>query len=136
MAPRVEIIQAGLGSRGLRYSVTYRGAMLVENTRTPAFAACRALLARGITGRLEVWRPGKASADMQLDIETGAGLTISETDAHGLQVVPWRPFAQDPQNAPLSSDVRAPAAILPRPRRFPRPAKSPVLGPMSSCESL
>ena len=96
MAPRVEIIQAGLGSRGLRYSFTYRGAMLVENTRTPAFAACRALLARGITGRLEVWRPGKTCADMQLDIETGAGLTISETDAHGLQVVPWQPFARHP----------------------------------------
>jgi len=32
-------------------------------------AACRALLALGITGTLEMWRGGKAWPDMQLDIE-------------------------------------------------------------------
>jgi hypothetical protein len=92
---RVEITPTRLGNRGQRYSVTYRGALLIAGTRTPAFAACRALLARGITGRLQVWRPGKSVHDMQLDIERGAGVMITETDAHGLQVVPWRPFAQD-----------------------------------------
>jgi len=82
--------------------------MLVENTRTPAFAACRALLARDITGRLEVWRRGNTCMDMQLDIETGAGLTISETDTHGLQVVPWQPFARHPVEP--SAFVQLPSA--------------------------
>jgi hypothetical protein len=128
MTHRVEITPIGLGSRGQRYSVTYRGAMLVENTRTPAFAACRALLARGITGRLEVWRRGKTSGDMQVDIETGAGLTISETDTHGLQVVPWQPFARHPVER--SAFVRHPSAggDLASAPSFPRPAKSHVLG--------
>ena len=128
MTHRVEIIQTGLGSRGQRYSVTYRGAMLVEKTKKPAFAACRALLARSITGRLEVWRPGKSSADMQLDIETGAGLTISETDTHDLQAVPWQPFARHPVER--SAFVQHPSAggDFASAASFPRPAKSPVLG--------
>jgi hypothetical protein len=58
--------------------------------RNPIFDASRALLARGITGRLEVWRRGKISADMQLDIERGAGLAICETATESLRVVPWR----------------------------------------------
>jgi hypothetical protein len=60
---------------------------LVEGRRNPIFDACRALLARGITGRLEVWRRGKTSADIQLDIERGAGLAISETATESLRVV-------------------------------------------------
>jgi hypothetical protein len=44
------------------------------------------LLARGITGRLEVWRRGKTSWDMQLDIEKGAGLANCETAAESLRV--------------------------------------------------
>jgi hypothetical protein len=46
--------------------------------------ACRALLARGITGRIGVCRPGRLRADLQLDTEKSAGLTISETDTRGL----------------------------------------------------
>jgi hypothetical protein len=66
-----------IGATG--YRVLYAGKVLAEGRRNPIFDACRALLARGITGRLEVWRRGKTSADMQLDIEKGAGLTIRET---------------------------------------------------------
>ena len=49
------------------------------------------MLARGITGRLEVWRSSKTSADLQLGIERGGGLAIWETAAESLRVVPWRP---------------------------------------------
>ena len=37
----------------------YASETLVEGGRNPIFDACRALLARGITGRLEVWRPAR-----------------------------------------------------------------------------
>jgi hypothetical protein len=80
-----------LTEQGQRYRLTYAGETIVEGRRNPVFDACRALLARGITGRLEVWRGGKASADMQLDIELGAGLAIRETATESLRVVPWRP---------------------------------------------
>ena len=56
---RVEFEPIGLTEHGRRYRVTYAGETLVEGRRNPIFDACRALLARGITGRLEVWRRGK-----------------------------------------------------------------------------
>ena len=83
----VMIIPAGLGKRGQQYSVTYLGGLLVESTRNPEFDACRALLARGITSELAVWRRGAAAPCMMLDIVSGAGLTISETDKNGLRLV-------------------------------------------------
>jgi hypothetical protein len=72
--------------------VTYAGETLVEGRRNPIFDACRALLAWGITGRLEVWRRGRTSADMQLDIERGARFAIRETTTLSLRLVPWHPW--------------------------------------------
>jgi hypothetical protein len=88
---RVEIEPTHLTERGRRYRVTYAGEVLNEGRKNPIFDACRALLARGITGRLEVWRRGKTSADVQLDIERGALFVIRETDTESLRLVPWRP---------------------------------------------
>jgi hypothetical protein len=48
----VEIKVVKYASTGARYRVLYNGDVLVEGARTPVFAACRALLARGITGKL------------------------------------------------------------------------------------
>jgi hypothetical protein len=94
-AHAIEIEPATLGVRGQRYRVTYLGEVLIEGTRNPEFDACRALLAHGITGTLEVWRPGGVAADMRLNIERGAKLTISETDDRGLRPVRWEPFSSD-----------------------------------------
>jgi hypothetical protein len=69
----------------------YASEILAEGRRNPIFDACRALLVRGITGRLEVWRRAKTSADMQLDIEKGAGLTVAENDYDGLRLRPYKP---------------------------------------------
>jgi hypothetical protein len=45
--------------------------------RDPHSVARRTLqLSRGVTGGLEIWRLGKAAADMELDIERSAGLTV------------------------------------------------------------
>jgi hypothetical protein len=111
---QVELEPIGLTEQGQRYRVTYAGETLVEGRRNPIFDACRALLARGITGRLEVWRSGKASADMQLDIERGAGLAICETATESLRVVPWRPWRPRPditsQDVVSRRSVQPPAA--------------------------
>jgi hypothetical protein len=108
---RVELEPIGLTKHGQRYRVMYAGDTLVEGRRNPVFDACRALLVLGIIGRLEVWRRGKASADMQLDIERGAGLAIRETATESLRVVPWRPHpdAISP-DAVLYRRVQPPAA--------------------------
>ena len=97
---RVELEPIGLTAEGQRYRVTYAGETLVEGVRNPIFDACRALLARGITGRLEVWRPGKPSAPMQLDIEKGAGAVIVETAAQSLRVAS---VSLDPSKRPAAT---------------------------------
>jgi hypothetical protein len=54
---------------------------------------------------MEVRRPGRASADMHLDIERGAKLTIRETDDRGLRLVRWEPFSADQALGLLSLNV-------------------------------
>jgi hypothetical protein len=119
---RVDLEPIGLTENGRPYRVTYAGETLVEGRRNPIFDACRALLARGITGRLEVWRRGKPSADMQLDIERGAGLAILESATESLRVVSWQPWRPRPditsQNAVSRRALQPPAAICASPVGF------------------
>jgi hypothetical protein len=106
----VEIEPTGIhGERGQHYRVWLEGAVLIEDTWNPEFEVCRALLARGIRGKLQTWHRGKPHWDMQLDIERGASLTVEENEQRGPKIVRWRPH---PQSAVLSSAGRAPAAEL------------------------
>jgi hypothetical protein len=97
------------GARGERYQATYAGAVLIESSRDVEFDACRALLAQGITGKLQVWWRGGSFPAMILDIEGAARLTISETDKGGLHLVAWRPFV-----AVDARDGVASCAVSPR----------------------
>ena len=91
---RITIEPISRGARGERYRATYAGAVLIESSRSPEFDACRALLAQGITGKMQVWwRGGSSFPAMTLDIERGAELTVEETDQRGLRLVPYRPFS-------------------------------------------
>ena len=50
--------------RGLHYSIRLGspdGEQIVTDALDAEFAACRVLVARGVSGRLEIWRPGTAS---------------------------------------------------------------------------
>lgn len=93
MTTRVFIARTRITADGARYRVTREnGDTLIESSRNPEFDACRALLAEGITGILEIWRYGKSHCDMRLDIEKGALMTVSETNDGGLAFRKWRPF--------------------------------------------
>lgn len=81
-----------LGDRGYRYCVTYNGKVLLESVREPLLEACRALAAKGLRGRLQMWRTGKAYPDMVADIERGARLTVAETAGSGPVLRAWQPF--------------------------------------------
>jgi hypothetical protein len=92
MTRRVFMECTGYMQSGARYRVTdEEGRELVASTRVPEFDAARALLAKGVTGRLEVWRASATYPAVVLDIERAAGLTVSETDRDGLQIVKWQP---------------------------------------------
>jgi len=107
-AHRIYIEVVGLGERGHRYRVTYNGQTLIEACREPGLDACRALLALGITGRLEMWRPGKAWHDLQLDIEAGAKLTVLENEKEGPRFVRWRPSPHHVARGAVLSDAGSP----------------------------
>jgi hypothetical protein len=91
---RIDVQVIRYSVRGPIYLAMYRGEVLVEHW-TPEFEACRALLAQGIIGKLEIWRPGGAYPALILDIEKAARLTVKETSAESVRIVPWVPFAGD-----------------------------------------
>jgi hypothetical protein len=119
------------GERGQYYRVHYEGAPLIEETWNPEFEACRALLARGIVGRLEVWRFGKSHPDMLVpDIAKAAELAVVENESHGPRFVRWKPKPDDVRwNAVSLSALLPPAAdaasdpVLPRKETEPAEAQ-------------
>jgi hypothetical protein len=46
------------GEKAQRYAVRLGDEILLEAAQHPEFEACRALVTRGLAGRLEVWRMG------------------------------------------------------------------------------
>ena len=116
MAHRITIEPTEIrGERGQRYRVHYGDAVLIEDTWNPEFEACRALVARGITGRLETWRAGKTHPDMIVpNVDEGARCTVVENDKVGPVIRPWQPFPEhvDP-DAVFRDTALAPAAISP-----------------------
>ena len=77
---RMDIEPTHYTSTGARYRVTYLGETLIQSARDPAFEACRALLAKGVKGRLVTYSPGSSVPRMRVDIEKGC-----ETDDHRQQ---------------------------------------------------
>lgn len=81
------------GERGQRYRVWFEGEVLIEDCWCPEFEAFRKLVARGLTGRAGVWRPGKAFPDMLVpDLVVAARYTVEENATRGPLIVPWRPW--------------------------------------------
>lgn len=96
----LERIKGGKG----RIRVTFRGEVLVEH-RDPEFAACRALLARGITGMLVTRWKGSAHDAMRVPIERGARLSTSEPDRRKIGFVAFQPFKEDEGGGDCAASV-------------------------------
>src|SRR5262245_41061940 len=88
---RVDIQRTHYTSTGARYRVTYLGTTLIESARDPEFEACRALLARGITGTLVTYNPGGTVPRMRVDIEKGTKLSTVENAKDGPRRARYRP---------------------------------------------
>src|SRR5215510_1943251 len=65
-------------SAGYRYSVIFRGKLLVERSRDPECDAARALVAKGITGKLTMLDGKTGKPRTIIDIEKAALLTAEE----------------------------------------------------------
>jgi hypothetical protein len=88
---RVDIEPTHHTSTGERYRVMYLGVTLIGSARDPTFEACRALLARGITGTLVTYSPGSSVPRMRVDIEKGAKLTTIDNATEGPRFGRYRP---------------------------------------------
>src|SRR5262245_15334886 len=127
MSQRIEIESCGLGHRGQLYRVHYAGAVLVESSRNPEFDGARALAAKGITGRVEVWRRGGTSPAMAFDIEKAARLTVKEGDKDGLRFARWQPHPEPAgANAVSCRPVESRTAGDASPATYPPRKKSAV----------
>jgi hypothetical protein len=66
------------GRDGYSYSVIYDGKLLVDRSRDPECDAARALLAKGITGKLTMLDGKTGKPRTIVDIEKAAKLTVKE----------------------------------------------------------
>jgi hypothetical protein len=104
---RIEVQVIRFAVRGPVYRVMYADEVLIGACRCPLLDSCRALLARGITGRLELWRAGKATFDAACDVQIGAQYTIIESETESLRLARWSP---SPWNAVSRRSVEAKTA--------------------------
>jgi hypothetical protein len=91
-----EVRRAGnrIGKRGYRYTASYQGETIVEASIVPEFAACRALQARGLHGKIGFRKDGMIG--IVVDIDVGAKLTVNESSTGGSpRFGRWHPFMLD-----------------------------------------
>jgi hypothetical protein len=79
------------GRDGYRYSVICRGELIVDRSRDPECDAARALLARGITGKLTMLDGKTGIPRTIVDIEKAAKVRVSEESRDGLRFRPVDP---------------------------------------------
>jgi hypothetical protein len=87
---RIDINCIGLNAKGLLWRVSHDGKVILQKSRTPAFDACRLLLALGKTGWLEIYCDEQHR--LSVDIVTGAGLTVIDNAHEGPVIKPYKVF--------------------------------------------
>jgi hypothetical protein len=75
-----------------RYSVEFDGHVVVAGSLNPECDLARALLAKGVTGKLTMVDANSGKPRTIIDIEKLAKLTVEENRRHGPRFVKWRPM--------------------------------------------
>ena len=88
------------GRTGCVYSVICEGKLLVERSRDPECDAARALLAKGITGKLTLLDGKTGQPRIIIDIEKAAGFSVSEENRDSLR---FRRYV-NPDNSPPTAE--------------------------------
>ena len=78
------------------YDLVFEGETIVKGSTTPELNACRVLLARGLTGKLEIFDAVTNKPRSIVDIEKGAKLTVTETRTVGPKFGKWKPQPDGP----------------------------------------
>ena len=96
-----------------KWNVEFDGEVIVSRAGDPECKACRALLARGITGRVTFIHKRTGTPGVTMDIESGAGLSVADGKRAGLRFQKWQPFSSPVSpSAAISTipGIRAPEA--------------------------
>jgi hypothetical protein len=88
-AHRIDVTLRTHGQSGSCYRVLYAGQTLVESAKEPLTEACRALVALGYTGRLEMWG-SEPYPHMIVLIEQAARFTVVENANDGPRFAKYR----------------------------------------------
>ena len=88
-----------------RYSVAFDGDLIVEGSRDPEHDLARALLARGLTGKVTMLDANTGKPRTVIDIERAAKLTVEENRRFGPRFAKWKPY---PEMAHRTSAERSP----------------------------
>lgn len=91
MSAGIEIEPTKITGTGQRFRVWHDGEVLLPSSRSPFTDGARALVDKGVTGRLQMKRVGRDQIDAEGLIAVLATLTVSEGQNHGPRVVKWSP---------------------------------------------
>ncbi len=92
MSATIEIEATHTTTSGSRYRVWHDGAVLIESCREPLTDGARALVKKGVTGRVQMKRLGASGFSMQGLIAVLATLTVSEGQTGIPRFTKWSEF--------------------------------------------
>lgn len=92
MTTIVDIEFSHLTPNGARYKVWRGEELFVKSSKAPIFDAARALVDKGVTGRVQQRRKGRSQIDMEGLIAVLATKTISETENNGPRIIKYQPY--------------------------------------------
>lgn len=99
MSAIIDIERTHVTSTGGRYRVWHDGAVLIESAREPLCEAARALVKKGVTGRLQMRRLGSEQIDMSGLIAVLAPLTVSEGQTSTPRLSKWSEYDRSEASA-------------------------------------
>ena len=89
------------------YEAILNGEVIVSKSTDPVHAACRAMKAKGLFGRVEFYRPGDPYPSLIVhNLDKAAMLRVVETKRVGPVIKKWRPFEMDGHRADHAAKVR------------------------------
>lgn len=91
MSAIIDIEATHVTGSGQRYRVYHDGEVLIESCREPLCDGARALVEKGVTGRVQMRRAGSHEITMQGLIAVLAAKTVSEGQISGPRLVRWSP---------------------------------------------
>ncbi|KFB11058.1 hypothetical protein [Nitratireductor basaltis] len=89
MSAIIEIERTHATASGERFRVWHEGEILVKSCREPLCDGARALVAKGVTGRVQMRRKGSDQIDMQGLIAVLATQTVTEGQSSGPRFTKW-----------------------------------------------